>query len=66
MALMDVYDALRSERPYKDAYPHEEAVTIILEGDGRVMPEHFDPDILAFFRHNHREMERVYDETSLL
>jgi len=45
MAIADVYDALRSARPYKDPYPHEEAVKIIWEGRGR----HFDPRLVDLF-----------------
>jgi putative two-component system response regulator len=45
MAVADVYDALRSARPYKDAYPHEEAVKIIWEGRGK----HFDPRLVDLF-----------------
>ena len=45
MAICDVYDALVSKRVYKDAFPHEKAVEIILEGRGK----HFDPDLVDAF-----------------
>ncbi|MDR2788007.1 MAG: response regulator [Candidatus Accumulibacter sp.] len=46
MAIVDVYDALVSERPYKKPYPHEEAVRIILDGKGT----HFDPVLVDVFK----------------
>lgn len=49
MAIADVYDALTSKRVYKSAFSHEQAFQIISKGDGRVMPYHFDPDILEAF-----------------
>lgn len=42
MAVADVYDALISERVYKPAYPHEQAIATIREGRGT----HFDPDMV--------------------
>ncbi len=45
VALADVYDALTSERPYKKAFPHEEAVKIILQERGK----HFDPLLVDVF-----------------
>ena len=42
MAVADVYDALRSKRPYKEAYSHQEAINQIKLGSGT----HFDPDIV--------------------
>jgi len=49
MALADIYDALISKRVYKPPFPHEKAVDIIINGDGRTMPGHFDPDVLQAF-----------------
>ncbi len=45
MALADVYDALTSERVYKKAMSHENAVIIIRDGSGT----HFDPEVVAAF-----------------
>ena len=45
MALADVYDALRSERCYKKAVPHEKTLEIISKERG----EHFDPDLVDVF-----------------
>lgn len=45
VAVVDVYDALRSVRPYKDAMSHEAALEIIRDGAGK----HFDPDLVEAF-----------------
>jgi len=45
MAIADVYDALISARPYKEAIPHEKASKIIEEGAGT----HFDPTLVDVF-----------------
>ena len=45
MAIVDVYDALVSERPYKKAITHEEAACIIMEGAGT----QYDPEIAKVF-----------------
>ena len=45
MAIADVYDALVSDRPYKRAFTHEEAVRIIMDGKGT----HFDPALADLF-----------------
>lgn len=55
VAVADVYDALRSERPYKHAFPQEKAVGIVREESGR----HFDPDIVSAFLDNLDEIGRV-------
>ena len=45
MAVADVYDALRSRRPYKKAFEHREAVDLIVQGGG----SHFDPLLVEAF-----------------
>jgi putative two-component system response regulator len=46
MAIADVYDALISDRPYKQAIRPAEAAQIIEEGSGT----HFDPQLVEVFR----------------
>ncbi|MFC2011077.1 HD domain-containing phosphohydrolase [Chloroflexota bacterium] len=46
VAMADVFDALTSERPYKDPFPLDKSFAIIKEGKG----SHFDADVVnAFF-----------------
>ncbi len=45
VALADVFDALTSVRPYKKAWPVEEALDYIRENRGT----HFDPDVVDVF-----------------
>jgi putative two-component system response regulator len=45
-AVADVYDALTTRRVYKEAFSHEKAASIILEGSGT----QFDPDVVEAFR----------------
>lgn len=45
MAIVDVYDALVSERPYKQPFSHEKAVEIIADGKGT----QFDPNLVELF-----------------
>ncbi|MCL1862501.1 MAG: response regulator [Defluviitaleaceae bacterium] len=62
VALADVYDALRSTRPYKEGFTHEQALDIITNGDGRTDPKHFDPIVLRAFKEVHEEMRDLFDK----
>ena len=44
-AVADVFDAVTSERPYKPAYPNDEALQILRDGKGK----HFDPRVVDVF-----------------
>lgn len=57
MAIVDVYDALVSERHYKKALNHEEAVRIILEGKGT----HFDPVLVDVFLDVAEQFRKLYE-----
>lgn len=62
--IVDQYDALRSKRPYKPSFSHEEAVTIITEGDGRTVPTHFRPEVLNAFIELAREFNKIFTRCS--
>ncbi len=61
VGIADQYDAIRNQRVYKPAFTHEEAFKIIVEGNERTNPGHFDPDVLkAFIKHSHK-FEEIYN-----
>ena len=47
-AVVDVYDALTSDRPYRKAWPREDAYRYIEEQSGK----HFDPQAVKIFLEN--------------
>jgi len=55
LGICDVYDALTSERVYKDAWSHEETEKTIRESAGN----QFDPDLVEIFFKNPEELFAV-------
>jgi putative two-component system response regulator len=64
MAVADVYDSLRSTRPYKAGFRHEGAVKVMMRGDARTLPDYFDPDILRVFLDSSDEFSEVHRSNS--
>ena len=62
--IADHYDALRSKRPYKDAWPHERAHETLLRGDGRTLRCHFDPQMLATYERIAECWRDIFDATT--
>jgi putative two-component system response regulator len=55
VAVVDAYDAIVSERPYKEALSHEEAVRRITLDSGR----HFDPKVVEAFLTVNEEFRKI-------
>lgn len=60
--LVDTYDALRSRRPYKPAFTHTKVCDIMLHGDDRTRPTHFDPQLLKAFREIHEQFDVIFSK----
>lgn len=58
VAIADVFDALVSERPYKKAWPVEDALQLIKENRGK----HFDPAVVDAFLNRLDEILRIRSE----
>ena len=54
MAIVDVYDALTSDRTYRKKIPHAEAVKQIKNSSGTL----FDPGLVAVFLETEKEFEK--------
>jgi response regulator RpfG family c-di-GMP phosphodiesterase len=59
--ICDVYDALRSRRPYKPPIGHQETILLVTRGSDRTKPEHFDPELLAIFENLSDVFEEIFE-----
>ncbi len=57
--LCDVYDALTSERPYKEAFSHDKSISMMEERS-----IHFDPDLFRLFKEHAEEFNIIRNEYS--
>lgn len=57
-AIADVFDALRSKRPYKESFSYDRSFEILEEGRGK----HFDPELLDHFLANRAEIQSLDEE----
>lgn len=63
VAVADIYDAIRSARPYKPGFTHEQTARVLLEGDDRFTPgDHLDPRLLEIFAAKHEGMAAIWDQ----
>lgn len=60
-AFADQYDALRSIRPYKPPFDYVMAYRIMVEGNERMGPRHFDPKLIEVFKDTHKAFEKIYE-----
>lgn len=62
--LCDIYEALRSKRPYKEPLGHQADFLIITEGDGKTSAQDFDPDVLRVFIKIAALFEEIFNKYS--
>ena len=58
MGIVDVYDAIRSRRCYKEALPHEVAMAAIIAGRGG----DYDPELVDIFVQLAEKICEIYGE----
>lgn len=58
VSIVDVFDALKSERPYKKAFPLDKAIDIMEKGRGTF----FDPHLLDIFLSNSEEFVEIMEQ----
>ncbi len=59
VSIADVYDALTSRRPYKEAFSHDKAIDIMKNEDGK-----YDPELFNLFIKNAEKFNKIRIEFS--
>lgn len=59
-AVADVYDALATDRVYRNAWPHAKVVEYVIANSGT----HFDPDVIKVFVAHAEDFRRLQSEMS--
>ncbi len=59
VGLADVFDALTTKRPYKEAYSFDEALRMIKDQSGK----HFDPDVAKAFLKRKNRIREIWQAT---
>lgn len=60
VAIVDVFDALTSQRPYKKAWSFEDALGLLQDEKAK----HFDPKIVDIFIENIEDIKKIYKQFS--
>jgi putative two-component system response regulator len=60
VAIADVYDALRTRRPYKEPFSEDKTCKIIMSDAGT----HFDPGLVDVFKKLKKEFNRIFQSLS--
>ncbi|MGL5664130.1 MAG: HD-GYP domain-containing protein, partial [Cetobacterium sp.] len=61
VTLVDVYDALRQKRCYKNSFSHEKAIEIIKSQEGK----QFERIVVKAFLKNNRKFNEIFEKMSL-
>ncbi len=65
VALADAYDAIRSQRPYKDALTHKQVMDRLVLGDDRLEAGAFDPVLVKALADNQYSISQTWDCVAL-
>ncbi len=58
IAIADVFDALTTRRPYKEAYPIDQSLAMLSEQAGT----HFNPELVEIFTKKREEIVKIYQK----